>query len=370
MGTKNKIVKVTNRLFNLPLPEQVEDSTHGRQTRVFVATTEITDENGVTGVGYTFTGGWGAGRAIWALLEDNIKPFVIGVDADCIEKIWKEAYERMYYDSRGGLLSFALASLDIALWDLRGKKLGMPLWKLVGGANGWIKAYRGGVDLHLSPDELAKFVKGHLESGHNAVKIKIGKPLLSDDIERVAAVRQAIGENTVFMADANCKWTAAEAVKAAIAFEPYNLFWLEEPCSPDNLVAHKQIAQQTSQAIAAGENIRTIFEFERMLHYGHIDYPTIDVANIGGITPFLKIAHIAEAFHLPVSTHGAQELSVSLLSGIANPGYLEIHSFFIDNWTKNKIKVKEGIAVAPDIPGSGVDFCFGLMEKYEVKTDL
>ena len=368
MGVKNKITGVTNRLFDLPLPEALEDSTHGRQTKAYVVTTEITDENGITGLGYTYTGEWGGGRAIWAFLEDNIKPFILGEDADCIEKIWKEAYDRLYYVGRGGALSFALASMDIALWDLRGKKLAMPLWKLIGGANGSTKAYIGGVDLHLSPEELVGHVKKFIDAGHRTVKIKVGKPLLQDDLQRVAAVREAIGNKMVFMADANCKWTASQAVRAAIEFQPYNLLWLEEPCNPDDLSGHKQVAEQTSQAIAVGENFRTIYEFQRMLHYGHVDYPTPDVSNIGGITPFLKVAHFAEAYHLPVSTHGVQELSVSLLSGIANPGYLEIHSYFIENWTKNRIKIVEGVATAPDTPGSGVDFCFDLMEKHEIKT--
>jgi L-alanine-DL-glutamate epimerase-like enolase superfamily enzyme len=333
---------------------------------MFLVITEITDENGVTGTGYTYTGGYG-GRTILTLLEEEVKRDILGEDADCIEKIWKKVSSHLYYIGRGGVLSLALAAMDIALWDLRGKKLGIPLWKLAGGASGCTKAYMGGVDLNLPIPDLVRHIREHIDSGHRAIKIKVGKEFLQDDVERVAAVREVLGKKMTLMVDANCKWTAAEAIRAALEFEPYNLLWLEEPCDPDNLRGHKQIAEQTSQAIAMGENFRTIYEFERMLHYGHCDFPQPDISSLGGITPFLKAAHIAEAYHLPVCTHGVQELSVSLLSGIAYPGYLEIHSYFIENWTKNKIKVVDGLVKAPDIPGSGVEFRFDLLEQYEIK---
>jgi L-alanine-DL-glutamate epimerase-like enolase superfamily enzyme len=357
---------VVNRYFDIPFSEVLEDSTHGIQTHTHLVTTAITDENGVTGVGYTYTVGNG-GRSIWAFIEDDIKPYLIGQDADCIEKIWKSIYDKHYYIGRGGILSFALASVDIAVWDLRGRKLGIPLWKMAGGGEGCVKAYGGGVDLNLSVDDLCKHVQKYFDAGHRAVKIKVGKPNLQDDIDRVEGVRSYLGRDAVFMADANCKWTAAEAVRAAKAFEPYNLLWLEEPCSPDDLYGHTQISRQSSQAIALGENFRTVYEFERMLAYGHCDFPQPDPACIGGVTPFLKVAHIAEAHHLPVSTHGVQELSVSLLSGIANPGWLEIHSYYIERYTKNPVKVVNGVAAAPNTPGSGVEFVFEMMEPHEIK---
>ena len=143
--------------------------------------------------------------------------------------------------------------------------------------------------------------------------------------------------------------------------------WLEEPCNPDNLAGYRQVAQQGCMAIAAGENFHTVYEFAHMFDFGHCDYPQPDASNIGGITGWLKVAALAFAKEVPVSTHGMQELHVSLLSGVSNSGYLEIHSFPIEDYTTHPLEIKDGYAYPPDEPGTGVVFRFDLLAPYRIK---
>lgn len=359
------ITQVENALYKIPLPTPMEDATHGLMTQFDLMITKITNQDGLVGCGYTFTTDLAA-KAIYSVAEDEIAPLILKKDADRIEQLWNMVNDRLYYVGRGGIVSFALSAVDIALWDLFGKRCGMPLWKLVGGRQGFVRAYGGGVDLNLSPDALVANVQEYLSRGHRAVKIKVGKQDLEEDLARVAAVKDSLPPNVTLMADANCGWTAAQACRAARALEPFGLYWLEEPCAPDDLRGYAQLSKISSIPLAMGENFRSLDEFDRMLTYGHCDHPQPDVSNIGGITAFIKLSAAAQTRHLNVSTHGMQEINVSLLSGIANPGYLEIHAFPISDFTTWKVTVQDGIALPPDVPGTGVSFDERRLAPYRV----
>ncbi len=360
------ITAVENMLFRVPLKEQLGDAMHGKHTHFELNMVKITTEDGYEGYGYTYTGGVG-GMAIWQLIESDIREDLVGQDADLTEKIWAALYKKLHYVGRGGIDSFAISAVDIALWDIKCKKAGMPLWKLIGGGNGRARAYGGGIDLDFPKEKLLQNVQGYLDRGHTAIKIKLGKDTLSEDIDRVKAVRELIGPDTLFMVDANYKWTPEYAVRACEKLKEYDVMWLEEPCNPDNLAGYRQVAQQGRMAIAAGENFHTVYEFAHMFEFGHCDFPQPDASNIGGITGWLKVAALAFAREVPVSTHGMQELHVSLLSGVSNSGYLEIHSFPIEDYTTRPLEIKDGYAYPPDEPGTGVVFRFDLLDPYRIK---
>lgn len=362
------IVKIENELYKIPLPNPMEDATHGVMTRFDLLITRVTNSEGQVGCGYTFIADL-AGKATYSVAEEEIKPLVMGMDADRIEQIWGKIFDHLYFVGRGGIVSFALSAIDIALWDLRGKRANMPLWKLVGGYREKVKCYGGGVDLNLTPDELVENVKQYLSEGHKSVKIKVGKKTLAEDIARLEKVRaylDSLDEEITLMVDCNCGWNSTEALRAAVALEKYDLYWLEEPLTPDNLGAHKRISELSHIPIAMGENFRSIYEFDRMLKYGHCDHPQPDVSNIGGITAFLKVAAEAQIQHLEISTHGMQEIAVSLLCGIPNSGYLEIHAFPLSDFMTWKVKVEDGMASPPNAPGTGVDFNSEKLKQYRV----
>lgn len=364
MSNKRKIIDVIIEYYRIPLPEPLGDAKHGIHTHFEVPIVKIVVEDGSEGTGYTYTGGVG-GRAICSMLEYDLKPFLLGKDASCVEKLWEEMNWKIHYVGRGGIASFAISAIDIALWDLRAKKADEPLWKLLGGTNNSTKCYAGAIDLNFPKDKLLKNISNYLNQGYNAVKIKLGQEDLKDDIERVAAVRELIGPDVTFMVDANMKWSIENSIRAAKVLRNFDVLWLEEPTIPDDYDGYKRISQEGGLAIAAGENLHTIYEFQNMISRGNIDFPQPDASNIGGITGWLKVANLALVHNLPICTHGMQELHVSLMSAMPHASYLEVHSFPIDKYTKKPLVIKNGRAIAPDSPGTGVEFNWGILNNYK-----
>jgi L-alanine-DL-glutamate epimerase-like enolase superfamily enzyme len=156
--------------------------------------------------------------------------------------------------------------------------------------------------------------------------------------------------------DANMKWGVDEAIRAARALQPFDLTWLEEPTIPDDPAGHARIVREGGLPIAAGENLRTLWEFKLYIAGNGVTYPEPDVTNCGGVTPFMKIAHLAEAFGLPVTTHGAHDVTVHLLAACPNRSYLEAHGFGLDRYIAEPLRIEEGFAVASDRPGHGIAF--------------
>ena len=355
-GQKNGIIaQVEVELFAPPLKEVLTDAKHGDHTHFELILCTITTQDGATGTGYTYTGGKG-GQAVRAMLKHDLGPVLIGRDADQIDRLFDELQLHVHYVGRGGIASFAISAIDIALWDLRGKRLDAPLWKMAGGASDRAKIYRGGIDLNFSVDRLAAENRAHVESGYNGVKIKVGKPDLAEDAVRVAAVREAIGPETVFMVDANYGMTREQAIAACDAFAPYDLAWFEEPIDPDDFEGYALIAERTGMPIAKGENLHTMAEFDRALKTARLSFIQPDAGNCGGITGFLRVAEMARTQGIPVCSHGMQELSVSLVAAQENAGWVESHSFDIEHYTDRPVRLEAGLALAPEVPGTGVSF--------------
>ncbi|GAB5379496.1 MAG: mandelate racemase/muconate lactonizing enzyme family protein [Aliiglaciecola sp.] len=352
--------------YNIPLAEVLSDAKHGDHTHFEVVVMQITTSDGYEGSGYTYTGGKG-GRAIFSLLKDEIKPFILGKDASRIGQLWEDIQFHLHYVGRGGLVSFALSAVDIALWDIKCKRLNMPLWKVAGGANRSTKCYAGGIDLNFSELKLLNNIQSYLDAGFDAVKIKVGKPNVREDVERVKAVRKLIGDKREFMVDANYSMSVGQAIKFANEIESENIVWFEEPTIPDDYEGYAQIACQTTIPLAMGENLHTIYEFKEAFKTAKLGYVQPDASNIGGITGWLKVAHLAYANNVPLCSHGMHELHVSLMSSQPHAGSMEVHSFPIDQYTTHPLKIENARAVAPDSPGTGVWFDPDLVKAHMTK---
>jgi L-alanine-DL-glutamate epimerase-like enolase superfamily enzyme len=349
--------------FRIPLPVTLSDSTHGEITHFDIVTVRITDTDGAEGLGYTYTVGLGGG-AIADLLARDTAASLKGQDPERIEAIWKRLWWHLHYVGRGGLAIHAISAVDIALWDLKAKRLGRPLWRLLGGADPDVRAYAGGIDLFFTLDDLLAQTDRNLANGFRAIKMKIGRDRLSEDVERVKAMRAHLGDGFPLMADANMRWTVDQAVRAARRLADCDLVWLEEPTVPDDFAGHGRILREGGVPVAAGENLRSLVEFENMMAAGGVSYPEPDASNCGGITPWMKVAAMAEARGLPVTSHGIHDIHVHLLAAVPNASFLEVHGFGLERFIADPLVIRDGIARAPDRPGHGVVLDFKGLEAH------
>jgi L-alanine-DL-glutamate epimerase-like enolase superfamily enzyme len=347
--------------YRIPLPAVLTDSTHGEMSCFELVTVRLVDSDSAEGVGYTYTVGAGGG-AIHDLIVRDLAPRLIGQPAGNSEALWQRMWWALHYGGRGGQAASAISAVDIALWDLKAKKASQPLYRALGGYDAKVPCYAGGIDLQLDLDALLAQTDENLSKGFRAIKMKVGRPKLSDDVSRVHAMRAHLGSDFPLMVDANMRWSVDQAIQAARALQPAQLVWLEEPTIPDDVHGHARIVREGGVPIATGENFHTLHEFANFMRAQALTYPEPDVTNCGGVTVFMKVAHLAESFNLPLTSHGAHDIAVHLLAAVPNRSYLEAHGFGLDRYIAHPLRIAEGNAMAPDRPGHGVEFDWDALE--------
>jgi L-alanine-DL-glutamate epimerase-like enolase superfamily enzyme len=359
-----KITRVEALMVNLVPQVKRTDAIQSfvsQETPIF----RIYDADGAVGTGYSYTIGTG-GPSIMKLIELTLAPVLIGREAAEIERIWRDLLFLTHATSVGAITSLALAAIDTALWDLKCRKANEPLYRMAGGAQERIPLYttEGGW-LHI---ETAALVDDALEAkalGFGGSKIKIGRPHVSEDGARLEAVRKAVGPTFEIMTDANQRFTVDEAIRRARCLTPLDIAWIEEPMTADDLMGHVRLSQSTTLPVAVGESIYSPLHFREYLQQGACSIVQVDVARIGGITPWLKVAHLAECFNVPVCPHFLMELHVSLCAAVPNARWVE-YIPQLDSLTTEPMRIENGHAIPSSAPGLGIAWDFDAIKAQTV----
>jgi L-alanine-DL-glutamate epimerase-like enolase superfamily enzyme len=282
---------------------------------------DVRDSDGRCGSGFSWTPTIGA-SAVAALLQDDVRRFALGRDPDPVQ-LWPELWAHLHEVGGGGVTTIAMAGLDLALWDLRARSLGVGLPDLLGRRQERLKVYGSGVNLHYSEDELADQVKRWIDRGMQAVKVKVGRPDLGEDIARVGMVRELLGPDRLLMIDANQRWDLERAVRALNELTRFDLDWIEEPLRADDSAGYRRLADRVDVRIALGENLHTIHRFREAMDDGYAGVVQPNVVRVGGITPFLEIAALADERGVAVAPHLLPDLSAQLAVTREQPTWVE-----------------------------------------------
>lgn len=349
-----QIEDVAVEVWRVPPHREIRDAVQQMEA-VEVVTVSISTDEGVTGSGFTYTIGRG-GEAIARLLETELAPRLIGHDPLRFEEINHCLWWDLHWIGRAGVSQLALSAVDIALWDLAGHHFGEPVWRLLGGMRREVELYHTDCGwLQHSRDQLVRETAQAVEEGFRAVKIKVGRPDMTEDIARVRAVRETVGDDVKIMVDANHAFTPAEAIRRGKRLEELDVFWFEEPIRADNVEGHAQLKESISVPIALGESLYSLYEFKSYLAAEAVDIIQADVCRCGGFTAWRKIAAMAEAWDVSVAPHYVMELHAHAVAGVPNGMYVEYIPAFTQV-VETPLEISGNTAKAPTAPGTSVSF--------------
>lgn len=332
-----------------------------------LVTCELRTGEGLSGMGYTYTLGHG-GHGVHAFLASELAPQLIGADVDRPEPVWERLWARTLRYGRGGAVSVALGALDTALWDLASHRAGLPLVHYIGERRSSVPVYGSSIDLGYSNDELDATVGEWMRRGFGAVKIKVGRSI-RDDVERLRRVRSLIGDETHLMVDANSGWQLPEAIRRFERFREFELTWIEEPLIPDDIEGHAHLQRSGAAAVAAGETLFSVADFQRYFSRQALSYVQADAGRVGGITPWLKVATLAEAHGLPMAPHFLHDLHVHLVCAVPNGAWLE-YLPLLDAVIEDPLQVERGVARPPRRAGHGIRFNSRIDEHMTARTTV
>jgi len=360
-----KIVDVKSVLVSIPLEKPKLISTRSIHSREYTVVKVLTDE-GIVGIGYTM-------GACASIVEKNLRGLLIDEDPFCVEKLWNKMFYGNLRAGRKGEVIRAISAVDIALWDIMGKAVDKPLYKLLGGYRDKVPVYASGGYYQESKgiDGLVKEMTSYVEQGFKAVKMKIGRLSIKEDVERVKAVREAIGDDIQLMVDANNAWDILTAIRIGKELEKYSIFWLEEPVMPDNLHANRKVADALDVPIASGEIEYTRWGFHTLIENRAVDIIQPNAFVCGGISEWIKISALASAWDVPVAPHNAQDIHVHLAAATSNSLNVEyfLPSEDIIKFSELLIepnKPKDGYMEVPQKPGLGIDLNEKAIERYKI----
>ncbi|WP_110687854.1 L-talarate/galactarate dehydratase [Salinicola aestuarinus] len=341
----------------LPLATPISDAKvlTGRQkpmTEVSFLFTEIETRDGHKGIGFSYSKRAG-GYAQYAHACE-IAPAILGEDPNDTAKLWQKLVWAGASVGRSGVSTQAIASVDVGLWDLKAKRAGLPLAKLIGAHRDSVQCYNtSGGFLHTPIEEVKENASRSLDNGIKGVKIKVGQPDMKVDLQRVDAVRKHLGDDVPLMIDANQQWDRATALRFGRAMEPYNLVWIEEPLDAYDAEGHAALASALDTPIATGEMLASVGEHMELIKHRSADIIQPDAPRIGGITQFLKLAAAADAAGLQLAPHFAMEIHLHLAAAYPSEPWVE-HFDWLEPLFNERLETRDGRMLVPDRPGLGI----------------
>jgi L-alanine-DL-glutamate epimerase-like enolase superfamily enzyme len=349
-----KVTKVETDVVVVPLDEPIGSALGQLHNFGCILITLQTDD-GITGENLIFT----LNNRRTVVLRDmvaELADLIIGRDAGHIGEFWSRAWTDINFLGHKGVSVVGISAIDGALWDAFGKSVNKPIYRLLGGAKSRVPTYQSaGLWLSKSTPQLVEEALRFKTQGFKAMKMRLGLQDPRCDIERVKAVREAIGPEIRLMADANQGQTEASAIRLGSMLEEFNLTWFEEPLPAWDVEGLARVAARLDTPIASGETEYTRYGFRRMLELRSADILMPDLQRAGGVSEFVRISHMAESFDVPVSSHLFPETSIQVLGGLANSIYLEYMPWFSKLY-KEKIEIENGEALVPERPGWGFTF--------------
>ena len=341
----------------LPLAVPISDAKvfTGRQkpmTEVVFLFAELLTEQGHTGFGFSYSKRAG-GPAQYAHAKEVVQG-VIGEDPNDIGKIYTKLLWAGASVGRSGVATQALAAIDVALYDLKAKRAGLPLAKLLGSYRDSVRTYNtSGGFLNATLDEVKARATQSLEEGIGGIKIKVGLPDSAEDLRRVAGVREHIGRDVPLMVDANQQWDRTTALRMGRRLEEFDLVWIEEPLDAHDFEGHAQLAQALDTPIATGEMLASVAEHKALMNANGCDIIQPDAPRVGGITQFLRLAALADERGLGLAPHFAMEIHLHLAAAYPAEPWVE-HFDWLDPLFNERLETKNGRMLVPDRPGLGV----------------
>jgi L-alanine-DL-glutamate epimerase-like enolase superfamily enzyme len=355
-----KIVGIDTLLLRVPTPHPIRLAfPENRLVVVYIRADE-----GPIGFGYTIAFGGGGADAIQSYIETRLKPLLVGEDPTFVERLW----ERMYRGDRGvrrvGLAGYAVAALDIGLWDLVAKAAGLPLFKLWGAVSDRIPAYGSGGYPMYPIEELIAEAQRYAAAGCRYYKMKIHDSDPRVNRRRVEALRKALGEKVRVMVDVNQKCDVLGAIRQAELLEEFDLVWYEEPVLADDIAACAEVARAIRIPVATGENNYTRFEFREILERKAAQYVMPDICRANGFSETLKIGHLAGAHQIAVTPHVPHELSLHVLGALSNGFLAEYIDWVPADLFEGMPPCEDGCFRIPNRPGHGIALASGADKKY------
>lgn len=363
-----RIRRVWSELYRVPVHREMHDAIR-HFSKMDIAFVHIETDDGIRGSGFTYSIIPFGAADVCSLVNHGLGQLIYDMDPRDHEQIWTRVWRQVDWVGRGGIAVLAVAAIDIAIWDLKAKIADIPLYRLLGGARKSVPAYNtDGGWLNHSVEQLVEETKQIVAAGFRGTKIKVGKDDPAEDTERIAAVRNVLGPHRTLMVDANERFTAAEAIRRARMWEPWNLFWFEEPLPAEDLLGHSSLKAHTSVPIALGESLFNRFQFKDYIATGGVSIVQPDACRCGGITEWLKIAHMADCHNMQVSPHFVMELHLPLVAAIPNGLFVE-YIPSLDPVLTAPLQLIDGCFVPSETPGLGIPFDWDRLHSFKVDNE-